>query len=169
MHDAHPATSTRVRALAPAALLPLLALAWPGEAAAQRQSAPTPPSSVAPPPAGWSRAPRWQAVLSDGSYLWEITPAGLRGDTLVVRQADSVLRVPLERVDELRLIRPTERSIVVGGGAVGGGTLATLSGADDAIYQLVRFPVSQRRQIVERILADHPPAGDSAASRPGRP
>ncbi|MFL5576680.1 MAG: hypothetical protein ACJ79S_12005 [Gemmatimonadaceae bacterium] len=167
MSNAHRSPSIRTAVLAASAVL--LVATLPGGAAAQQRRASAPPASVAPPPEGWSRAPRWQAALSDGSYLWEITPAGLRGDTLLARQGDSVLRVPLERVAELRLLRATERGVVVGaGGGAAHVPLAVLDGADDAVFELARFPVAERRRLVERILADYPPAAAAKDER-GRP
>jgi hypothetical protein len=147
-----------------AALGVLVAVALgPRTAAAQHSSSAS--SSTARPPEGWSRAPRWQAALHDGSYLWELTPTGLSGDTLVARQADSVVRVPLAEVDELRLVEASIKRV----GAGGRGTFGGLAGADDEVYTLARYGVDERRRIVEQALAAHAPAADSGARPAERP
>ena len=146
--------STTFTPLATAALL--LALAAPAAA----QSA----SSTSAPPEGWSRHDRWQIALHDGSYLWELRLTGLRGDTLLARQADTLVLVPLDRVDELRLIQASVRH--TGMGEPNRATSNALAGADDEVYALVRFAPGERRKVVEQALAAHPP---EPADRPTRP
>ena len=121
-------------------------------------------SSTAPPPEGWSRQDRWQLSLHDGSYLWDVRLVGVRGDTLLARQADTLVRVPLERVDELRLVQASVKRTGEGGRA----TSSALAGGDDEVYALVRYAPAERRRVVEQALAAHPPEGSAApaAARP---
>jgi len=142
--DAPHFSTARIAAVLAAAVL---AVASARTAGAQRSP------STAPPPEGWSRADRWQLALHDGSYLWELALVGLSGDTLVVRQADTLVRVPLERVDELRLVRPSIKQGRNGARATFGG----LSGVDDEVYTLARYAADERRRVVEQALAAHPP------------
>lgn len=142
-----------VTSLATTALLVAIAAA---PAAAQSAS------STAPPPEGWSRHDRWQISLHDGSYLWELRLVGLRGDTLLARQADSVVAVPLDRVDELRLIQASVRRT----GEANRATANALAGADDEVYALVRYAPGERRKVVEQALAAHPPESPATPRRP---
>ena len=147
----------RSTSFAPLAAALLLALA---AAPAAAQSA----SSTAAPPEGWSRHDRWQIALHDGSYLWELRLVGLRGDTLLARQADTVVIVPLDRVDELRLIQASVRH--TGTGEPNRATSDALAGADDEVYALVRYSPAERRKVVEQALAAHPPETPTAPRRP---
>lgn len=51
---------------------------------------------------------RWQITLDQDQYVWDVRLLRLDGDSLVVRQADSSLRVPVELISEIRLIRKSE-------------------------------------------------------------
>ena len=96
---------------------------------------------------------RWQLTLNDGRILWELQLVRFRGDTLVVRQADSTVRFPIGYVDELRLVRKAERRQNAEPGRYGG----VLGGSDDEVYRLTLFNLDERRQIVTQIFQDHPP------------
>ena len=152
-------TSSHVAAMA--ALLLLLALAAPAPAAAQGSASTT--TTTTAPPEGWSRHDRWQLALHDGSYLWELRLVGLRGDTLVARQADTLVLVPLERVDEMRLVQASVKRA----GEQDRATSNALAGADDEVYALVRYAPGERRKVVEQALVAHPPESPPAA--PKRP
>ncbi len=97
---------------------------------------------------------RWQLTLNDGRILWELHLVRFRGDTLVVHQGDSVLRFPINQVDELRLVRKAERRQTPEPNRYGG----VLGGADDEVFRLTLYNLTERRQIVAQILKDHPPA-----------
>ncbi len=101
---------------------------------------------------------RWQLTLNDGTILWEIRLVRFRGDTLVVRHADSTYAFPIARVDELRLVQKSVRHITAEPGRYGG----VLGGTDDEVYRLTLYSVSERRQIVEQLFKDHPPNGAAA-------
>jgi hypothetical protein len=103
---------------------------------------------------------RWQLTLSDGTILWEIRLVRFSHDTLVVRHADSTYAFPIARVDELRLVEKSVRRVGAEPGRYGG----VLGGTDDEVYKLTLYSVSERRQIVEQLFKDHPPA--AAASPP---
>ena len=150
-------SSRRLAAAIAAALLAALAAS---PASAQRST------STAPPPEGWSRRDRWQLSLHDGSYLWELGLVGVRGDTLLARQGDSLVLVPLERIDELRLVQASVRRTGEPGTQA---TFKGLAGGDDEVYALVRYAPAERRRIVEQALAAHPPAADSARPKTARP
>jgi hypothetical protein len=98
-------------------------------------------------------ADRWQITLKDGSNLWDLRLVKLSGDTLVFQGNDSILRFPLMRVDELRLVRKAIRSITPEAGRFGG----VLDGADDEVYRLTLFDLNERRQVLQQILRAHPP------------
>jgi hypothetical protein len=103
---------------------------------------------------------RWQLMLSDGTILWEIRLVRFSHDTLVVRHADSTYAFPIAKVDELRLVQKSVRHVGAEAGRYGG----VLGGTDDEVYKLTLYSVSERRQIVEQLFKDHPPA--AAASPP---
>lgn len=106
-----------------------------------------------------ARPVRWQAALHDGSYVWELERATLRGDTLVGVQGDTVVRVPLRVIDELRLLAGSEARLRQADGAKFG----ALGGSGDAVYVLGGLALAERRSIVARALA----AQDSATAPPG--
>ena len=97
---------------------------------------------------------RWQLTLNDGRILWELHLVRFRGDTLVVQQGDSVRRFPINQVDELRLVRKAERRQTPEPNRCGG----VLGGADDEVFRLTLYDLTERRQIVAQIFKDHPPA-----------
>lgn len=96
---------------------------------------------------------RWQLTLDSGVILWELHLVRLSGDTLVLRQADTTRSVPLRQISELRLVQKSVKRL----GAGGGGVIGVLSGADDKVYQLTLLDLGEKRQLVRRILQDHPP------------
>ena len=96
---------------------------------------------------------RWQLTLNDGRILWELHLVRFRGDTLVVQQGDSVLRLPIKEVDELRLVRKAERRQTAEPNRYGG----VLGGGDDEVFRLTLYNVAERHQIVAQIFKDHPP------------
>jgi hypothetical protein len=99
---------------------------------------------------------RWQVALDDDSYVWDIRLVRLDGDSLVVRQADSLVRVPVGRISEIRLIRKSE--IRLGGGSAAGGAMSALMGGDDEVYDLTPLEFADRLRTVQKILLLHPPA-----------
>ncbi len=115
-----------------------------------------PPARVAPAQPG----DRWQLMLSDGTIIWEIRLLRFSHDTLVVRHADSTYAYPIAQVDELRLVQKSVRRIGPEAGRYGG----VLGGTDDEVYKLTLYSTSERRQILEQLFKDHPPA--TAASPP---
>ena len=105
---------------------------------------------------------RWQLTLHDGTILWELHLARLAGDTLVVHHADSTYRFPIMQVDELRLVRKSESRRIAGHNRYG----AALGGADDEIYRLTLDDERERREVLEQVFKDHPPAEPPPPSRP---
>lgn len=103
---------------------------------------------------------RWQLTLSDGTIIWEIRLVRFSHDSLVVRHADSTYSFPVAQVDELRLVQKSVRRMGPEAGRYGG----VLGGTDDEVYKLTLYSVSERRQILEQLFKDHPPA--PAASPP---
>jgi hypothetical protein len=97
---------------------------------------------------------RWQITLNDGTIIWELHLARLQGDTLVVRHDDSTYRYPIMQVDELRLVRKSEARRTADRNRYG----AALGGADDEVYRLTLDDKSERRQVLEQVFKDHPPA-----------
>ena len=104
-------------------------------------------------PVAAQQVDRWQLTLNDGRILWELHLVRFRGDTLVVQQGDSVLRLPIKEVDELRLVRKAERRQAAEPNRYGG----VLGGGDDEVFRLTLYNVAERHQIVAQIFKDHPP------------
>ena len=98
---------------------------------------------------------RWQITLDDERYVWDIRLVRLDGDSLVVRQSDSLVRVPLAHMDEIRLIRKSR--VEVTGGPATAGAMGALMGADDEIHDLTPLALADRRRTIEEILRLHPP------------
>ncbi len=97
---------------------------------------------------------RWQITLNSGTIMWELRLVRLQGDTLVVRHDDSTYRYPIMQVDELRLVRKSEARRTPDRNRYG----AALGGADDEVYRLTLDDRSERRQVLEQVFKDHPPA-----------
>lgn len=97
---------------------------------------------------------RWQITLNSGTIMWELHLVRLQGDTLVVRHDDSTYRYPIMQVDELRLVRKSEARRTADRNRYG----AALGGADDEVYRLTLDDRRERRQRLEEVFKDHPPA-----------
>jgi len=102
-----------------------------------------------------AQSDRWQLTLDDDQYVWDIRLVRLEGDSLVIRQSDSLVRVPLGHVNEVRLIRGAR--VEVTGGAATAGAMSALMGGDDEIYDLAPLEPADRRPTIEKILQLHPP------------
>jgi hypothetical protein len=96
---------------------------------------------------------RWQITLDNEQYVWDIRLVRLDGDSLVVRQSDSLVRVPVARINELRLIRKSE--VQLGAGATAG-AMSALVGGDDEVYDLTPLEFADRIRTVQKILLMHP-------------
>jgi hypothetical protein len=95
---------------------------------------------------------RWQVTLDNEQYVWDIRLVRLDGDSLVVRQSDSLRRVPVARIKELRLIRKSE--VDLAGGAAG--AMNALVGGDDEVYDLGPLDFADRLRTVRKVLLLHP-------------
>ena len=129
-----------------ALLLSVLAL-WPGALRAQD----TPQGQDKP-----KTDDRWQIGLENGQYIWDIRLVRLQGDSLVFRQADTLGRVSVQQIGELRLIQKSEMRL--GAGAAAGGAISALTGSDDEVYDLLTLDYPARIRAVQQILLLHPPA-----------
>ncbi len=108
--------------------------------------------ALAPPLA--AQDDRWQVTLDDDHYVWDIRLVRLDGDSLVVRQADSLIRVPVAHIKEIRLIQKSEVEMT-GGGATAG-AMSALTGSDDEVYDLTPLEFADRLRTVQKILLLHP-------------
>ena len=97
---------------------------------------------------------RWQVTLDDERYVWDIRLVRLHGDSLIVRQSDSLVAVPVAHINEIRLIRKSEMSI--GGAATTAGAMSALVGGDDEIYDLTPLDFGDRLRTIQKILLLHP-------------
>lgn len=95
---------------------------------------------------------RWQITLDRDRYVWDVRLARLDGASLVVRQADSSLAVPVEQITEIRLIRKSEMQLGDGAGA-----MSALTGSDDEVYDLTPLDFAERVRAIQKILLYHPP------------
>jgi len=100
---------------------------------------------------------RWQVSLDDGRYVWDIRLVKLDADSLVVRQSDSLMAVPVAHINEVRLIRKSEVQMA-GGGEMAGGAMSALMGRDDEVYDLSPLEFAERMRTIQRILLNHPAA-----------
>ena len=97
---------------------------------------------------------RWQVTLDGDHYVWDIRLVRLDGDSLVVRQSDSLVRVPVAHISEIRLIRKSDVEIT-GGGATAG-AMSALVGGDDEVYDLTPLEFADRLRTIRKILLLHP-------------
>jgi hypothetical protein len=100
-----------------------------------------------------AQSDRWQVTVDADSYVWDVQLVRLDGDSLVVRQADSLVRVPVNHISELRLIRKTEMQA---GDASAAATMNALTGSDDEIYDLSALEFAERLRTIQKILLAHP-------------
>jgi hypothetical protein len=100
---------------------------------------------------------RWQLSLDDGRYVWDIRLVKLEGDSLVVRQSDSLVAVPVAHINEVRLIRKTTVQMA-GGAEMAAGAMSALMGGDDEVYDLSPLEFAERMRTVQKILLNHPAA-----------
>ena len=100
-----------------------------------------------------AQADRWQVTTDGDKYVWDVQLVRLDGDSLLVKQADSLIRVPVEHITEIRLIRKTE---VRAGADAEAGTMRALTGGDDEIYDLSALAFADRMRTVQKILLYHP-------------
>ena len=96
---------------------------------------------------------RWQISLDNDQYVWDIRLVRLEGDSLFVRQSDSMLGVPVAHIRELRLIRKSEVQL---GGGDPAGAMNALVGGDDEVYDLTPLEFADRIRTVQKILLMHP-------------
>jgi hypothetical protein len=99
---------------------------------------------------------RWQVALDDERYVWDIRLVRLDGDSLVVRQSDSLVSVPVAHINEIRLIRKSEVHVGAGGPGGGAGAMSALVGADDEVYDLTPLEFGDRLRTIQKILLLHP-------------
>jgi hypothetical protein len=95
---------------------------------------------------------RWQVATDDGKYVWDVRLVRLDPSALVVSQSDSLVRVPVKHINEIRLIQKTE----VQGTDDVAGAMNALTGANDEVHDLSTLSVADRRREIEKILHDHP-------------
>ena len=96
---------------------------------------------------------RWQVTLDNQEYVWDIRLVRLNGDSLVVRQSDSLRALPVERISEIRLIQKSE--VQLGDGAIGG-AINALTGGDDEIYDFTPLEFADRIRAIQKIFLYHP-------------
>lgn len=96
---------------------------------------------------------RWQVTLEPQEYVWDIRLVRLNGDSLVVRQSDSLRTIPVEQISEIRLIRKSE--VQLGDGATAGAMNALLGG-DDEIYDFTPLEFADRIRAIQQIFLHHP-------------
>jgi hypothetical protein len=102
--------------------------------------------------AGGRDRERWQVTLDGERYVWDIRLVRLDGHALVIRQADTLTRLPVAHITEVRLIRASD--VDLGAGAAG--AMSALTGGDDEVHDLTPLDVAARLREIEKILADHP-------------
>jgi hypothetical protein len=99
---------------------------------------------------------RWQVALDDERYVWDIRLVRLDGDSLVVRQSDSLVSVPVAHINEIRLIRKSEVHVGAGGPGGAAGAMSALVGGDDEVYDLTPLEFGDRLRTIQKILLLHP-------------
>ena len=98
---------------------------------------------------------RWQVTLDGEEYVWDIRLVRLAGDSLIVRQSDSLRALPVERISEIRLIQKSE--VQLGAGAAG--AMNALTGGDDEIYDFTPLEFADRVKAIQKIFLYHPVEG----------
>jgi hypothetical protein len=91
---------------------------------------------------------RWQIELQSGDYLWNVQLVRLAGTSLVVRQADTTVTLPVSQITMLRLVAPPSATP---------SRLGAAGGSGDEIYQLTLQDLGERLASIREILRRHPP------------
>jgi hypothetical protein len=94
---------------------------------------------------------RWQVTLDGDEHVWDVRLVRLDGDLLVVRQADSLRRLPVARITEVRLIRKSEMRLGDGAAA-----MSALTGGDDEVYDFSPLEFAERLRAMQKIFLYHP-------------
>jgi hypothetical protein len=94
---------------------------------------------------------RWQITLEPDRYVWDVRLVRFDGDSLVLRQSDSSLKVPVERITEIRLIRKSEMQLGDGAAA-----MSALTGSDDEVYDFTTLGFAERVRAIQKIFLYHP-------------
>jgi hypothetical protein len=94
---------------------------------------------------------RWQVTLDGDEHVWDVRLVRLDGDLLVVRQADSLRRLPVARITEVRLIRKSEMRLGDGAAA-----MSALTGSDDDVYDFSPLDFADRLRAMQKIFLYHP-------------
>ena len=95
---------------------------------------------------------RWQVAVDGDKYVWDVQLVRLDGDSLMVKQSDSLVGVPVAHINEIRLIKKTEVEL----GANEAGAMSALTGGDDEIYDLSTLEFADRLRTIQKILLYHP-------------
>jgi hypothetical protein len=117
--------------------------------------------ALAGPAAAQTAAPsaeRWQIQTDGGEYIWDIRLVKLDGEALLYRQADSLGRVPVQQIRELRRIQKTTVRLDATRSG-GNGAMAALTGGDDEIYDFTPLDFAARLRALQQILLRYPPDG----------
>lgn len=96
---------------------------------------------------------RWQVTLDGREYVWDVRLDRLEGDSLVVRQSDTLRALPVDRITEVRLIRKSEIQLRAGATA---GAMNALMGTDDEVYDLTPLEFADRIRAIQKIFLYHP-------------
>jgi hypothetical protein len=102
--------------------------------------------------AGPPERERWQVTLDGEKYVWDIGLVRLDADSLVIRQSDTLAKLPVEHITEIRLIRSS--TMELGTGAAG--AMSALTGSDDEIYDFTPLEFAERIRAIQKILVNHP-------------
>lgn len=94
---------------------------------------------------------RWQITLDQQRYVWDVRLVKLAGDTLIVRQRDSLIGTPIARITEMRLL--PETILLVGDGHHS--AISAMAGSNPNVFDLARLNVTERRKTIQKILARH--------------
>ncbi len=92
---------------------------------------------------------RWQLTLNDQRYIWDVRLVKLVSDTLIVQDRDSLVRTPIARIAEMRLL--PETILLVGDGHHS--AISALGGDNPYVYDLTQFDIAARRSTIQTILS----------------
>lgn len=91
---------------------------------------------------------RWQLTLENGNYVWDIKLVRLDGQDLVYSRADSLGKVAVGDIHEVRRIHKSEARVTEGAA----GSMAALTGSDDEVYDLGTLDFDGKLRAIRGIL-----------------
>lgn len=92
---------------------------------------------------------RWQLTLNDHEYIWDVRLVKLAGDSLIVRNRDSLITASVANIAEIRLL--PETILLVGDGHHS--AISAMAGGHAGVFDLASLDLAERKTTIQKILS----------------